>query len=105
MTSSDEQETNQDDQPDDGSVATRVRALKGSVIDLVGDLTESGKTMIAARRDSQRRDELLRELGEIHVAASADGAEPIDTVKVDLLIEQIRTIDDAAEDSDTEDDQ
>lgn len=69
----------------------RARAMKDSVLERITDIADSGKQVIANRRDEQRRAELLKELGELHLAA-ANGAD-LDLPHAERIIAEIAEID------------
>jgi len=75
------------------SLVTRTKRLRKSVVGRIGSMTESGKATIARRRDDRHRDELLRELGELHVTAAAAGADSPDKALADRLIAEIVSLD------------
>ena len=84
------------------SLAERARTIRDSVIGHVEGIAESGKAKVASHRAARHRDELLRELGELQVAAAASGAESPDQALVGRLVAEIMAID-AANDDDGDD--
>ena len=72
------------------SLSTKLLALRESLTDRVEGVADSGKALIATRRDDRRREELLRELGELHVAAANDGG--LDESLAGRLVAEINAI-------------
>jgi hypothetical protein len=73
------------------TLMTRAQALRTSVVERVSDVAESGKMRISGRRSLGKRDELLRDLGALHLGAA--GGVDLDETEADRLISEITMID------------
>ena len=85
------------------SLLDRAKALRSSVIDRVTAVADSGKQLLADRRDQQRRNELLQELGALHLAVA--NGDDLDLPEAERLIAELTEVDNIAENEDGEADQ
>ncbi|MFT5203715.1 MAG: hypothetical protein ACI9C1_003116 [Candidatus Aldehydirespiratoraceae bacterium] len=80
------------------TLITRAQTLRASVVERVSGVAESGKLRIADRRSAPKRDQLLRDLGALHLAAA--GGVDLDEPEADRLIGEITMIDAGPADED-----